>query len=185
MPSEEPFVCAELNACRSIARDSNLSRLPRPELHGLVARCMSLAERCLRDQSEMSVLHAAVRVEGVGLTGRRYVEADTDAYLLVCRHVFDADRSRGWRFASVMREAAGRQIQARDLPRWLADNGGMNALFLARPLTRTTVATKTLRLTKQIVLPKHGDVTLTLRRESDGTFAPLSILPQEPPHAAE
>lgn len=175
-------IVSELAACRSLASDDLLRRMPRPDLHRLVARCMGLAERCERDPADFATLHAAVRVDGIGLTGRRYVEFDTDAYLLVCRHVFDHDRSRGWRYAAVMREAAKRQIGSGDLASWLAENGGMNALFLVRPLTRTTVSAKVIRLTKQIEMPKHGPIVLTLQREPDGLFAPLSVAsPSTPP----
>jgi hypothetical protein len=165
----------ELAACRAMAGGDLLRRMPRADLHALIARCMAIAERCERDQDELSALHAAVRVVGNGATGRRYVETETDSYLIVCRYVFAQDRGRGWRYAAVMREAAKRQIGSAGLPQWCAMNGGMNALFLSRPLDRKTVSSKTIRLTEAVAMPKHGSVTLTLRRMPDGLFSPVSV----------
>jgi hypothetical protein len=49
-------------------------------------------------------------------------------------------------------------------------NGGINALYLRRPLSRTTVLTKCLRLLEQIDVPKSGQFTLTLERMPENAY---------------
>lgn len=150
-------------------------------LYDLLAKCMELVERCRRSPADLSELEALVREqpsEGKG----RWVLKTSDEYLLVCRFVFPrrgtskGELSNASRYAHCLREAAKRQIWPGELSGWLKQHGGINALYLRRPLTRTAVFAKTLRLTESIEVPKEGEFTLTLRRTPENAFEVVSIV---------
>lgn len=152
------------------------------ELYALLAGCMALAERC-RDPEEYETLRMAVAMRGGNGGPRRYVERNSDAYTLVCRFVFDdhdkgvrksTDRSSSSRYAHTLREADRLGFDSRSIYDQLRHHGGVNALFLLRPLEARTCTLKTLYLAKAITVPKHGEFTLTLSRNSDGSFAVAS-----------
>lgn len=149
------------------------------ELYALLADCMALAERCTSDRAafdEMRGLVAQQPHDG----NRRYVEMCADAYQLVCRFVFadlksrGAERSNASRYAMALREAAKIGVKSADLAAHLRDGGGINSLFLARPLAARSVTTRMLHLTQSITAPKDEEITLTLRRISDGRFDVIS-----------
>lgn len=146
------------------------------ELYGLLADCMSLAERCAQDHESFDELRQLVAQQPHN-GNRRYVEASADAFQLVARFVFaelkspSAERSNANRYAICMREAKKRNVGHAGLAQWLNENGGLNALFLARPLTARSVTTKTLYLVESITIPKEKPITLTLMRQPDGRFA--------------
>lgn len=149
-------------------------------LYDLLAKCMALTNRCLRspqDRAELEQLFLAQPHYG----NRRYIENGSDEYLLVCRFVFPdglrkGERTNASRYAHCLREAAKRQIRSNELSAWLKENGGVNALYLRRPLTRTTLCRKTLYLTESIEVPKEGEFTLTLRPTPDGWFDVVALV---------
>jgi hypothetical protein len=114
------------------------------DLYRLLSACLSLCEEVKRDRLE-DELREAVRVSvdernpeiwGTGRSasnngrGRRYVEVQSDAYILVTRYVLEQHDTRNsiYRYAAALREAGRRQIASADLPSWLVDHGGIVAL---------------------------------------------------------
>lgn len=155
------------------------------ELYRILAGCMALAMRC-RDPDEAAALRRLVLDRSRGEESRSYVEAGSDEFVLVCRYVFSsgsasANRSNASRYASALREAAVRQIRPEDLSRYLRHNGGINALFLTRPLAALAVTTRTLRLNSPVTVPKGAAFTLTFRRRPDGTFDVIHGESDDPP----
>lgn len=149
-------------------------------LYDLLAGCMALAERCRRNPADLAELEALVREQPSAGKGR-WTLRTSDEYLLVCRFVFPrtgtgkGELSNASRYAHCLREAAKRKLRSHELSAWLRENGGINALYLRRPLTRITVFTKTLRLTESIEVPKQGEFTLTLRRTPENTFDVVAV----------
>jgi hypothetical protein len=168
-------VVEEANRLREIAHAGPIGKRHSSfELYDLLQKCMALAIRC-RDPREFEALENAIREqpsEGKG----RWVLRTSDEYLLVCRYVFPrsghgkGELSNASRYASCLRQAAQRQIRSSELAAWLRENGGINALFLRRPLKRRSVCTKVLHLTESIEVPKDREFTLTLRRTPENTF---------------
>jgi hypothetical protein len=145
------------------------------ELYGLLAHCMALAHRCRDNAAERTELeHLVLSHPAQG--NRRFIEKSSDEYHLICRHVFTngatrpGERSNASRYAHALREANRRQIDPDDLVETLKQGGGINALFLRRPLAARSLTTKCLRLEDAITVPKHESFTLTLRRTPENTF---------------
>ena len=63
-----------------------------------------------------------------------------------------------------------RQIKSNDLPTWLAENGGLNALYQPRERTVENFRMKTLHLNQPVTVPKSGEFTITLNRDPRGFF---------------
>lgn len=154
------------------------------ELYQLLSGCLGLAEQCASDPAKLEQMRGLVTQQPAN-GNRRYVERGADAYQCVCRFVFHnlksekAERSNASRYAICLREAAKRGVKAAALPAWLKENGGLNSLFLARPLAARSVTTRTLYLTAPVELPKYGAATLTLRRQADGRFQVLEYACEE------
>lgn len=149
------------------------------ELYELLAGCMALAERCESggENAEMRALVAQQPTTG----NRRYVERGSDAFSLVCRYVFHdiksprAERSNGCRYAHCLRQAKKAGLNSATLVTHLRENGGINALFLVRPLTADSVTTRNIYLTSAVTLPKAGSATLRIRRCADNRFDVLAV----------
>lgn len=145
------------------------------ELYKVLVACAALAERCA-EGDDYQELRRIARDQPRHGQNRRYVERRSDEYTLVCRIVFgdlksrSAERSNASRYAHSLREAKRTGINASLLFQHLRDNGGINGLFLRRPLAATSVTTKTLYLTDSITVPKGVAVHLVLRREADNRF---------------
>lgn len=148
------------------------------ELYELLADVMSLAERCRTGNhyEELRALIAQQPHEG----NRRYAERNADSFTLVARFTWGnlktakAERSNAFRYASAMREAHKSGIKAKALAAYLRENGGINALFLARPLDDKVVSTKTLYLTAPITVAKGKSFSLRLKRLDDNRYEVLS-----------
>lgn len=145
-------------------------------LYALLADCMALAERC-RDESEYEALRMAIVLNGGNNRdrNRRYVYRNSDEYTLVCRYVFSergpvTERNNASRYAHCLREAARRQINSAGLEEHLRNEGGVNALFMVRPLEARSCTLKTLYLANAITVPKHGRFTVEMRRLPNGSF---------------
>jgi hypothetical protein len=156
-------------------------------LYDLLAECMALAARCCNPEARLE-LERLIQTEKPSAGKRRYVEKQSDEYILVCRFVFPngsraAERSNASRYAHCLREAAKRQIGSASLADFLKNEGGLNALYLTRPLLRTTVTTKAIRLAESAELPKHGEFCLTLRRRADGAFDVMDCSPNSTRHS--
>ncbi|MGL4396602.1 MAG: hypothetical protein ACRCS9_08700 [Hyphomicrobium sp.] len=140
---------------------------------------MKLAERCAAKTAFEEIRGLVVQQPNDGK--RRYVERGSDEYILVCRFVFDglktaaADRSNASRYAHCLRQAAKKGLKSAELAKHLSENGGVNALFLRRPLEATTVTTKSLSLTKAITVTKGETFTLELRRRKDNFYDVLNF----------
>lgn len=145
------------------------------ELYDVLAQCAALAERCAKG-NEFSELRALVAQQPT-TQNRRYVEKGSDEYILVCRFVFgelkssSANRSNASRYAHALREAKKQGIMSNGLAQHLSMSGGINALFLHRPLAATSVTTKTIHLTESITVAKGQEVRLVLKREPDNRFS--------------
>lgn len=145
------------------------------ELYRLLQDCMILAVDCLHDPDEERALRDLLN-EGRTGRSRKGVLATSTPYLLVCRFVFrhgcseSANRNNASRYGLCLEQAAERGIDPLALADWLTENGGVNALFLARPVAAKEITTKALRLNTPITIPKHGTVTLQIRRDHKGAF---------------
>ena len=145
-------------------------------LYSVLVGCMELAERCSTPEDEQTLRKLAGELPLPASKKRHYIEKGSDIYQLVSRYIFHGDVSSANinRYAICLRQAAQRQINSAALGEWLANNGGVNALYLRRPLLRTTVLTKCLRLTSQIEAPKDKPFTLTLRRTPENEYEVLT-----------
>lgn len=93
-----------------------------------------------------------------------------------------ADRAKSLRAKAHAGPIGKRQLKPENLPQFLRTQGGLNALYLRRPLTRTSVRTKVLHLTESVEIPKDGEITLALKRTPENTFEVLAISnPQRTP----
>lgn len=145
-------------------------------LYALLADCMALAERC-RGKEEYEALRMAIVMQGDNNRdrNRRYVYRNSDEYTLVCRYVFSergpvSERNNASRYAHCLREAAKRQINSAGLEAHLRNDGGVNALFKARPLEARACTLKTLYLANAITVPKHGRFLVEMSRLPNGSF---------------
>lgn len=156
-------------------------------LYSMLGECMDLALRCRREPGAAALLRLKFAEQDLRGRNRRYVERGSDEFTLVCRYVFPtgsraAERANASRYAHTLRQADQRGIEPTGLAAWLGQNGGVNALFLARPLDRNTVRTKTLYLDRQIEIGKDATFTLTLRRRVDNCFEVVAGPITEPVH---
>jgi hypothetical protein len=149
------------------------------ELYALLADCMQLAHECKLNPADRAALIEMLKPEGYGKGRSRkgQVNYNSSEYQLVCRFVFQhkgtsakADASNASRYGKALDEAARRGILPSKIEEFLRESGGINALFLARPLKAIAVTTRAIRLAESTTLPKDGEVTLTLRRRPDGSF---------------
>lgn len=141
------------------------------DLYQVLADCMAICERAELD-GDIDRLRADFIARERATGKRAYFERDADAFLIVGRSVFapEVNRAACWRYTATMREAAKRQIRPGELVDWLRSQGGINALFKARPVEARTARTKTLHLNAQIKVPKDAAFTITLRRDARGFF---------------
>jgi hypothetical protein len=187
-----PTLSERLEAARELAHNGGIPvRRKDGSLYAIFAECLSICEMVAKGGSR-DELRQAVRVKvdkinrenwGRGLPrsagnagrGKRYAERASDEYVLVCRYVFESDhRGNFYRYASTLREAGKRQIRSGDLSQWLAENGGVNTLFMGRGTLAALRAIRTLHLNAPVECPKVGAFTLTLRMDHRGFFDVLS-----------
>lgn len=142
------------------------------KLYTVLGGCMQLCERCGDPAEEAEMRRLVVALGPLPGKKRHYVERGSDVYQLVARFVFhgEAHSANTNRYAHTLRQAATLQIRGAALAQWLAENGGVNALYMRRPLDRDDVSTKCLRLTESIVVPKGTPFTLVLRRTPENAF---------------
>lgn len=141
------------------------------DLYRLLAECLALCEQAERDNLTEALRASIAEKPAVG-RNRVYAERGSDIYLIVGRYVFEPEvnPAAAWRYSATMREAAKRQISSASLAGWLASQGGINALFRARPVAARTARTKTLHLNDAVEVPKDAPFTITLRRDGRGFF---------------
>lgn len=141
-------------------------------LYAVLAGCLFLVEKVERDGLH-DELYAACRAR---LSRRRFIMAKNEVPLLVCRYVLEGadNRNSVYRYAATLKQAHQRQIGAAALAAWLADNGGVRALFLRRPLNKTTALTKVLHLNSAIEVPTSGPFAVTLVSDGMGFFNVVS-----------
>ena len=173
-------------ACRDSAEQvlRRHQKLASLDLYRVLQQCLGLCEACRGDERAVEQLRQAIVAEAAGT--RSYVEHGSDVYVVVCRYVFAKDESRAntCRYAHALREAAKLGLDSSSLYSWLAKNGGVNALYLRRPLEAAVVSTKLIRLDRSVTVPKAGEFALTLERRSDNVFAVVGVSPAPPPKEA-
>jgi hypothetical protein len=172
-----------LEAARVVAVNGGLPvRRKDGTLYALLAKCLAICEKVQRERIEDDLREAVrVRVNIRGQNnkgkGRRYAENGSDAFVLVCRYVLSDDaRNSPYRYATTLREASRRQIPSDDLFEWLTENGGVQALFLTRPLEAKSARCKIFHLTESIEYPKAGEFTVTLAYDGRGHFIPKGVV---------
>jgi len=149
------------------------------QLYQVLADCMEIAEVCLRDIREYEVLNKLIgklpMVEG---KTRQYVERSSDIYQRTCRFMFHGEEHTANvnRYAICLREAAKLKVTSNALIRELAD-GGINKFFLSRPSQsqERVVATKCLRLDRQVRHYKSAIIRLKLKRTVEGAYEVLEF----------
>lgn len=141
-------------------------------LYSVLVGCMKLCERCIDPAEEAELRRLCRSIPPLPGKKRTYVERGSDVYQLAARFVFqgESNSANTNRYAISLRMAAQMQIRSDALGEWLRENGGVNALYLRRPLDRVTVSTKCLRLTSAITVPKSGPFTITLRRTPENAY---------------
>lgn len=172
-----PDDLAELvrQACREAdVATSQHARNSREALYDALGTCSVICRVCSFDEAKYDELRSLIATQPRGDQNRRYVERGSDVFTRVCRYVFiTTNHTNVCRYAHTLREAEKAQITPDDLSGWLKSNGGINALYYRRPLHEEEVATKTIRLTRKIVFPRHDEFTLRLRWTDQNTFEPL------------
>lgn len=146
-------------------------------LYRVLADCLEIAEICQRDKSEFAALNEMIaRLPLLPGNSRQYVEKGSDVYQRVCRLMFHGDRhtANTNRYAHCLREAARQGVNHKNLMRELA-NGGINKYFLVRPSQSQErfIATKCLRLDRQIRHLKSKVIRLRLKRNLDNSYEVL------------
>lgn len=149
------------------------------QLYQVLADCLEIAEICLRDIVEYEVLNRLIgELPIIGGKTRQYVERSSDIYQRTCRFMFHGEEHTANvnRYAICLREAAKQQVTSKILIRELRD-GGINKFFLSRPSQNQEreVATKCLRLDRQIRHYKSAVIRLVLRRTVEGAYEVLEF----------
>jgi hypothetical protein len=175
-----------LNLAREHAHNGGLPiRRKDGKLYHLLAECLTICEEVqaagmfeeLRQLARVSVNErkprgTVARAESNNGKGRNYVEANSDAYILVCRYVLAGvdERNSSYRYATTLREASRRGIAGADLVGWFGENGGVNALYRPTTMKADTNQTRQLYLNQRITFPREGEFTITLRHDGKGFF---------------
>lgn len=145
-------------------------------LYKTLAACLEICEVCQRDKKELAVLDRLISELPI-LNGRnrQYVEKGSDIYQRTCRYVFHGDEHTANinRYAICIREAAKQKISSETITETLTKSGGINRFFLQRPDTSPVIATKCLRLDRQISHHKSETIILKLRRNKTGGYRVL------------
>jgi hypothetical protein len=181
-------IAAEAHSLRKIAEAGPIGKRHSSfELYDLLGKCMKLAERCAATSEYEEMRGLVTQQPGAN---RRYVERGSDRFILVCRFVFSnlrsagTERSNASRYAHTLRQAHQKGLRSDDLAEYLKDNGGVNALFLRRPLASLTVTTKCLVLTEAVRIPKDHTLNITLRRTPDNRYEVLDFSTEPAAQAA-
>ena len=144
-------------------------------LYRVLSDCMKICEICFRDAAEARVLDELIKKLPL-LAGkqRHYVEKSSDMYQRVCRYMFygEENSSNINRYAICLREAAKTQIASGALVGHLK-SGGINKFYLRRPNLTNQIATKCIRLDRQIVHRKDRPIRLELLRQNDNSYKVL------------
>lgn len=147
------------------------------ELYSILAECLHVCEQAQLDGKTEELVEALKRKPREG-RNRVYIEKSSDIFLVVGRYVFEPELNRDacWRYTAVMREAHKRQINSRDLVKYLDENGGMNALFQNRSRDRMDGTVKTLFLNSGVTVSVGVPFNLRLVRKNDGSFDVLEAV---------
>lgn len=148
------------------------------ELYDALVLALTAAELCIRDVTQDLALGRAVAELPKGNKNRQYVERGSDAYQRVCRYIFFGEEHTANinRYAHALREAGKQGVLSSALLGRLRD-GGINQFYLARPLSADTVATRCIRLDRQIEHTKSATFTLTLKRKADNSYEVIEYAP--------
>lgn len=161
---------ARQSAADVVARHKKLASF---RLYAVLAPCLEICERCQANPAEMAEIESLFRQQPHD-GNRRYVEAGSDIFVLVCRFVFaGTNRTNAMRYSQCLREAVKLGLTSADLEAWLRQNGGVNALYFRRPLASATSSARTLRLARSITFPRDKPFTLTLQWATDNAFRVL------------
>jgi hypothetical protein len=141
----------------------------------VLADCLEICEVCQRDKEELAVLNQLIgELPLLAGNNRQYVERGSDIYQRTCRFMFHGEEhtANTNRYAITLREAARQGVRSSNLIAELC-HGGINKFFLARPSQVAMVATKCLRLDRQVQHHKGATITLRLRRTVDNIYEVL------------
>ena len=146
------------------------------DLYAMLAETLAVCERVEAEGLEDALREDIAQRDRDG-RNRTYVERNSDVYVLVGRFVFEPElnRAASWRYSATLREAAKAGLRSGELADWLRENGGINALFRARPVAARTARTKTLHLNAQVEVPKGRPFQIRLQRDKKGFFDVLEI----------
>lgn len=150
------------------------------DLYRVLVGCYSAALQARLREDDADELRRLVREEACDGKGR-WTLPGSDEFILVCRYVFPrsgngrGELANASRYAAALREAEKRQMTPDALADFLKNKGGVNALYLTRPLDRTDVQTKTLYLDRTITVSKNNQFTITLKRMEDNRFEVIDL----------
>jgi hypothetical protein len=149
-------------------------------LYEVLARAMSIVERCDRNTGDRHELHSLIAQMPLGSRNRQYVEKGSDDNTLVGRYVFQhSNYTNICRYAHAMREAAKAQISSDQLANYLRTNGGINTLYMKKPNDHFVMSKKNLYLTKSVTFNRNEPFTITLKWCDDNRFDVLDM-PKQP-----
>jgi len=155
-------------------RAGKLHRHSDAALYRVLVGCLELCERGPEDLTRLREDYKARPFEG---KNRSYIEVGSDEFQTVCRYVFNSAESGANinRYACALRQAAALQIRSGALFEHLRKRGGVNALYLARPLEKKQFTTKALRLNSPITVGAEESFTITLLRRLDNSYDVLAV----------
>ncbi len=146
-------------------------------LYRVLADCMEICEVCQGDREELAVLNQLIgELPMLPGNNRQYVEKGSDIYQRACRFMFHGEEhtANTNRYAITLRQAARQGVKSSKLIAEL-NQGGINRFFLSRPSQVSMVATKCLRLDRQIQHHKGATITLRLKRTVDNVYEVLEF----------
>ena len=152
-------------------------------LYRVLGKALVICEQAVSQEE----LRALIKTRSSGaLTGRRYAEAGSDVYTVVCRYVFEGSvHGNVSRYACALREAKLRQIRGADLAQWLKDNGGVVELFTARARDTLVISTKCLRLDQAVSCARFSRIHLELEHMPNNVFHVREAGPSHPTTTSE
>ena len=146
------------------------------ELYNALVLALRASELCLADIEQDTALGRAIAELPRAGKNRQYVERSSDSYQRVCRYIFFGEENTANinRYAIALREAGKQGVRSDNLLEYLR-KGGVNQFYLKRQLISDVIATKCIRLGRQITHRKADAFTLVLKRNDDNSYEVVSL----------
>lgn len=145
-------------------------------LYRVLADCLEIVELCQKSKLELVALNQLIKDLPKINNARFYIEKSSDIFQRTCRFMFHGEEHNANtnRYAHCLREATRQGVTSTRIFDELR-SGGVNRFFLTRPSQTLSIATKTIRLDRQIQHPKGNTIKLKLKRNIDNTYQVLEF----------